>query len=115
MCWKGSIPKGYEFKVDTNQRYYPKPKPMADPTVEVYGDDKFSVTQEKKLEKAFNDAYLATNGIGMRREEVVNLVLRLGNEGYLPLKWSNKSVLELNEHVRGELLNQQQLLQFFHI
>ena len=91
--------KGYEFKVDTNQRYYPKPKPMADPTVEVYGDDKFSVTQEKKLEKAFNDAYLATNGIGMRREEVVNLVLRLGNEGYLPLKWSNKSVLELNEHV----------------
>ena len=79
--------------------HYPKPKPMADPTVEVYGDDKFSVTQEKKLEKAFNDAYLATNGIGMRREEVVNLVLRLGNEGYLPLKWSNKSVLELNEHV----------------
>ena len=30
---------------------------------------------------------------------MVNLVLRLGNEGYLPLKWSNKSVLELNEHV----------------
>eukprot|EP00943_MAST-04B_sp_MAST-4B-sp1_P006551 g6551.t1 len=90
---------GYEFNVDTNQRYFPLPKTPASPTVEMYADDKFSVTQEKCLEKAFNDAYLATNGIGMQREEVVNLVLRLGNEGFLPLKWSVKSVLELNEYV----------------
>ncbi len=90
---------GYEFDVDTNQRYYPMPKTPASPTVEVYADDKFSVTQEKYLEKAFNDAYVATNGVGMQREEVVNLVLRLGNEGFLPLKWSVKSVLELNDYV----------------
>ena len=36
---------------------------------------------------------------GMRKEEVIDVVIRLGNEGQLPLKWSSKSVLELNDFI----------------
>ena len=113
--------KGHEFKVDANNRHYPKPKPPVEPTVEAYSDDKFSPTQENMLESAFNDAYAALNGhgmliyhhfqytaeltcntrahTGMRKEEVIDVVIRLGNEGHLPLKWSSKSVLELNDFI----------------
>ena len=98
--------EGHEFKVDANNRHYPKPKPVAEPTVEAYSDDKFSPTQESMLEAAFNDAYSALNGhgtyicrhfhctteltyntrthTGMRKEEVIDVVIRLGNEGQLP-------------------------------